>query len=132
MSGRDSLEELGAEPTDTIPNGFREAAEYYLKGNWFEAECALVELLRQNPRDPEAGLMLATLLRHTGRLEEATNHLDRLERFEGSRKWALEIRRERAKIAATQAAAGKAETAPEGASHEDARRGQTPVEAEAA
>jgi hypothetical protein len=39
--------------------------------------------------------MLATLLRHTKRYREAGASLDRLERFEGSEKWELEIRRER-------------------------------------
>jgi hypothetical protein len=43
--------------------------------------------------------MLATLLRHTGRLEEAVEHLDRLQRMEGSEKWGLEIQRERELLA---------------------------------
>ena len=39
--------------------------------------------------------MLATLLRHTGRLDEATRQLDTLARLEGAGKWELEIRQER-------------------------------------
>jgi len=77
-----------------------EAMEHYLKGNWFESECRLRELLRHNPRDLDAGLMLATLLRHTGRLPEASQQLDRLERFDGWERWAMEIGRERAALAA--------------------------------
>jgi len=74
---------------------FREAVEQYLQGNWFETECVLADLLRRNPRDVEAGLMLATLYRHTGRLEEAVERLAHLERLDEAAKWALEIDRER-------------------------------------
>ncbi len=79
----------------TSADAFAEALDHYLKGSWFEAECVLGELLRRDPRDIEAGLMLASLLRHTGRFDEAAGHLDRIERFEGGQKWGLEIRRER-------------------------------------
>ncbi len=77
-------------------DAYLEALDHYLKGNWFEAECLLRELLRRNPRDLEAGLTLATLLRHTGRLEESLEELNRLERFDGWERWAMEIGRERA------------------------------------
>jgi len=76
-------------------DAFAEALDHYLKGNWFEAESVLGELLRRSPRDIEAGLMMASLLRHTGRFDEAAGHLDRIERFEGGQTWGLEIRRER-------------------------------------
>jgi len=69
--------------------------EFYLQGQWFEAEKKLVSLLRQNPRDVEARLLIATLFRHTRRWEEALRQLDQLERLEASRAWALEIHRER-------------------------------------
>ncbi len=77
------------------PDAFVEALDHYLKGNWFEAESVLEGLLQTNPRDLEAGLLMAGLLRHTGRLDEAAAELDRIERFEGSQQWGLEIRRER-------------------------------------
>jgi hypothetical protein len=80
---------------DSCGDAFGEALEHYLKGNWFQAQRVLAGLLRQNARDLDARLMLATLLRHTGRLEEATGELDLLTQFEGADKWALEIRRER-------------------------------------
>ena len=38
--------------------------------------------------------MLATLMRHTGREEEAARQLDVLVRWEESQKWELEIRHE--------------------------------------
>ena len=74
---------------------FGEAVEQYLKGNWFETECILAGLLRRDPRDVDAGFMLATLYRHTGRLDEAADRLDQLERLDEGVKWALEISRER-------------------------------------
>ena len=77
---------------------FREASDHYLKGNWFEAERILVDLLDDDPRDVEAQLMLATLLRHTGRRDEAARHLDRLERLEQSAMWQWEIARERQRL----------------------------------
>lgn len=78
---------------------FAEAQEHYLKGNWFEAERILASLLREDARDLEARLMLATLLRHTRRYDEAGGELDVLVRFEGAGKWELEIGRERELLA---------------------------------
>jgi hypothetical protein len=81
--------------TDAVRDAFAAAQDHYLKGNWFEAERILSGLLAENPRDVDAGLMRATLFRHTGRFGEAAGELERVERFESSRKWELEIRRER-------------------------------------
>ncbi len=89
-----STEGTGPAENEDI-SAFREALDHYLKRNWFQAERLLRDLLRKNPRDLDAGLMLATLLRSTDRLEEAEKELDRLGRFETCRKWELEIRRER-------------------------------------
>jgi hypothetical protein len=99
---RHPLPQDSALPQDTFP----EAVDHYLKGNWFEAERVLVGLLRRDPRDVDAALMLATLLRHTGRLEEAATHLDRLERIEKSAKWEREILREREHLRELVAARG--------------------------
>jgi hypothetical protein len=74
---------------------FPVALDHYLKGNWFEAEQVLGGLLRANPRDVDAGLMLAALWRHTHRFDEARGQLERLVRYEGAAKWQLEIARER-------------------------------------
>ncbi len=73
---------------------FEEALAEYLKGNWFEAERRLSFLLRRDEHDLEARLLLATLLRHTKRLDEATSQLNLLARLDGAPRWALEIRRE--------------------------------------
>jgi hypothetical protein len=74
---------------------FPEALDYYLQGNWFQAERVLSLRLRQDAGDLDARLMLATLLRHTGRWEEAQRQLDLLERCEGAWKWGPEVYRER-------------------------------------
>ena len=74
---------------------FGEAVEHYLGGNWYEAQRVLGNLLRRNPRDIEAGLMWATVLRHAGRTREALEQLAQLERFDGHQKWVMEISHER-------------------------------------
>jgi hypothetical protein len=99
-------------------DAYLEATGQYLKGNWFEAECHLRELLRRDARDIEAGLMLATLLRHTGRLGEAARQLDRLQRLDGWERWAMEIGRERAYLASAPEAEGR-EAAQSGAEGSD-------------
>jgi len=73
---------------------FEEALEDYLKGNWFEAERKLNVLLRREEHDLEARLLMATLLRHTKRLDDATHQLNHLVRLDGAHRWALEIHRE--------------------------------------
>jgi hypothetical protein len=80
--------------SDPNADPLSEAIGPYLKGDWFEAERVLNRLLRRNRRDLEARLMLATLLRHTRRFDEATRQLNVLARLEGAAKWELEIRRE--------------------------------------
>ncbi len=82
---------------------FRRAMEQYLKGDWLESERTLRKLLRHDPRDVDARLMLATLLRHVGRLDEALGELALLARLQSARKWELEIRRERELIAEVRA-----------------------------
>ncbi len=95
--------EQAARASEREGDGYCEAVEYYLKGNWFEAECVLTRLLRQNPRDLDARLLLATLFRHVGRHEEALRELARIERSEGCQKWELEVHRERQWLSADQA-----------------------------
>jgi uncharacterized protein HemY len=78
---------------------FAQALDLYLKGDYFQAECLLVEMLGRNERDMDARLLLATMYRHNKRYDEAAKHLDTLRRFEGAEKWVLEIERERQLIA---------------------------------
>ena len=84
---------------DPQKDPFTEALDYYLKGDYYQAERMLELLLRRNLRDLDARLMLATLMRHTGRFEEAVRQLDTLARFEGAGKWDLEMRQERERLA---------------------------------
>ena len=86
-------------PLTPAKDTFTQALDLYLKGDYFQAECLLVEMLAANERDLDARLMLATLYRHNRRYDEAAKQLDALARFEGSEKWELEIERERALIA---------------------------------
>jgi hypothetical protein len=74
---------------------FGRAVDCYLKGDVYQTEQTLEELLRRNVRDLEARLMLATLLRRVKRFDEAKQHLDTLAKFEGASKWELEIQEER-------------------------------------
>jgi hypothetical protein len=99
--------QLNGQPATASADLFDTARNDYLKGNWFEAETALGRLLDINLLDMEARLMLATLLRRTGRFSEAEAHLDRLGRMDGAEKWKLEIARQRTRMA--QQAADKAE-----------------------
>jgi hypothetical protein len=73
---------------------FLSARGEYLKSRWAEAEQFLVQLLWETPDDVEARLMLATLLRHECRWEEAKEQLRRLQRWSRAAAWNLEIRRE--------------------------------------
>jgi hypothetical protein len=105
------------QPARTAPESgldlFSEAMDHYLKGNWFETEHLIGRVLRSNPRDVEARLLLATLLRHTGRREEAAAELHRLEALEGSQEWNLEISRERELLEAAGRPAEQADEAPD-------------------
>ena len=79
----------------TAEDLFRRAGREYLIGNWVKAEQLLTQLIRLNGRDVDAQLMLASLLRRTGQLTEASGRLRRLEATDGAEKWHSEIARER-------------------------------------
>jgi hypothetical protein len=77
---------------------FRQAQREYLKGNWFETESLLVRRLTDVPRDVESRLLLATMLRRVGRLEEARSHLADLAKLNASALWHVEMDEERRRI----------------------------------
>ena len=79
----------------TAEHLFRTAQREYLTGNWIKAEQLLTQLLDTNTKDIDAHLMMASLLRHTGQLAEASDRLRRLETMDGAEKWESEIARER-------------------------------------
>ena len=76
---------------DSKGQTFLEAQELYLKGSWFETECCLRALLKNNPYDADALLYLATLYRHTKRFSEAKRTISELERLDASFRWEYEI-----------------------------------------
>jgi len=78
---------------------FTEAQSTYLKGEWFHAEASLLRLLRHEPEDAEALLLLATLQRHTQKFDQARQTLNQLERLDDGQHWWYEIHRERQMIA---------------------------------
>jgi hypothetical protein len=88
-----------ARPTETVPAAgedlFRQAQGEYLRGNWYEAEGLLARQLRRQPGDVESRLLLATLLRHIKRYDEAHRELAHLEKLEGAVPWTTEIAAER-------------------------------------
>lgn len=77
---------------------FQQAITEYLKGDWLAAQRLLERLLKYNAHDAEARLTLATLLRRTGRLDDAARQLDQLARQDAALKWAQEIIREQSLI----------------------------------
>lgn len=79
--------------------GFALAMQHYLRGDWFEAERLLVSLLARDEEDVESRLMLATLLRHRKRFDEALRHLEFLQGIETAATWHWEICRERQLLA---------------------------------
>jgi thioredoxin-like negative regulator of GroEL len=86
---------VGSEQDTAVESLLARAQQEYLTGDWFETETLLQQILKDDQDDVDARLMLATLYRHTGRLEEADVCLGQLERMEQAGKWSLEISRER-------------------------------------
>ena len=70
---------------------YLEVLNHYLKGEWEKTECCAKAILRYNPNDVEVLLLLATLYRHTRRLDLAQETLTRLQLLEMSDKWYFEI-----------------------------------------
>ncbi|GEM_PF-1985759 len=78
---------------------FPKAQEAYLRGEWSHAESLLGRLLRRNPRDDDALLLLISLWRRTGRLDAAEQLLREFERLDAARRWYPEIQREKQLLA---------------------------------
>lgn len=74
------------------------AQEQYLRGHWVEAEQALRRVLTVNPDDPEARLLLASVLRRSGRSAEARAELSVLAASTAGGKWSFEVIRERQRL----------------------------------
>ncbi|MDO5553846.1 MAG: tetratricopeptide repeat protein [Planctomycetia bacterium] len=76
---------------DSSGDLYQEVLTHYLKGNWSAAESCAQSLLKYNPQDAEALLLLATLYRHLKRPEHAKAALNALKKLETSDKWFEEI-----------------------------------------
>lgn len=98
LAANDELDQSDGS-TEGVPSErdglFREAQGHYLRNDWVATEQLLLKLLKQESRDVESRLMLATLWRHQGRLAEAQRQLDRVARLEAAEPWKHEIAAER-------------------------------------
>lgn len=81
---------------------FPRASAKYLQRNWIDAERLLRGMLRRREHDVEAGLMLASVLRRTDRLDEAEHFLEEVARWSGSAAWNYELDFERRRIKVNQ------------------------------
>lgn len=88
----DDEAELAQQKSHTL---FNQAQREYLRGHWTEAESLLKRRLKLAERDIEARLLLATLYRHTKRLDAAREQLLQLDKYDESVHWQFEMRRER-------------------------------------
>lgn len=79
---------------------FVKARDAYLGRDWLTAETRLRALLDMAPLDGEAQLLLGTLLRRVGRLDEAEEAVLKLSRSDAGAAWLAEIAGELARITA--------------------------------
>jgi hypothetical protein len=83
---------------------FIRAQTEYLRGHWVESQSLLKQLLRRNPQDVEAHLLLASVHRRAQRIDMSRRQLRRIGALEGAEKWRLETERERAVLEGLSAA----------------------------
>ena len=79
------------ERPDTL---FIQAQHEYLKGHWGEAQTLLNRQIDQHPRDIESRLLLATLFRHSRKLDQSLQQLKEIKRFDEAVEWNFECTRE--------------------------------------
>jgi cytochrome c-type biogenesis protein CcmH/NrfG len=90
------------------------ARDAYLARDWLAAETKLRALLDLSPTDGEAQLLLGTLLRRVGRLDEAFAAFETLSRSDAGAPWLPALARELERIASARRppAAGELATLP--------------------
>jgi len=100
---------------------FVKARDAYLARDWLAAETKLRAVLDLSPTDGEAQLLLATLLRRVGRLEEAAAAFETLSRSDAGAPWLPAIARELERIASARqpSATGDANSLPLPRDHGD-------------
>ena len=72
-----------------------EAQSLYLQANYFEAEQSIAPYCRSDALDAEAAMLMASILRRTGRYSQAVALLDELSLADCGLTWLEEIERER-------------------------------------
>ena len=77
---------------------FIRAQAEYLRGHWLESQSSLKQLLRRDPQDVEAHLLLASVHRRAQRIDLSRRQLQRLCRLEGAAKWRTETEQELAAL----------------------------------
>ncbi len=78
----------------TVDAMFIAARDAYLSRDWLSAESKLRAALELAPTDGESQLLLATLLRRVGRLDEAREAIQKLSRSDAGAPWRSAIVRE--------------------------------------
>jgi hypothetical protein len=103
---------------------FVKARDAYLARDWLAAETKLRTLLDLSPTDGEAQLLLGTLLRRVGRLDEAAAALETLSRSDAGTPWLPAIGREMERIATARrpSTTGEAATLPIPRDHDESPR----------
>ena len=77
---------------------FIRAQSQYLRGHWVEAQTLLEELIRRDPGDVEAHLLLASVHRRARRIDLSRRQLRQVQDCPGAAKWRFEIGRELAAV----------------------------------
>ena len=77
---------------------FIRAQTEYLRGHWSESQSSLKQLLRRDPQDVEAHLLLASVHRRARRIDLSRRQLRRMCRLEGAAKWRTETEQEQAAL----------------------------------
>ncbi|MFM7292715.1 MAG: tetratricopeptide repeat protein [Planctomycetia bacterium] len=88
---------------------FVKARDAYLARDWLATETKLRALLDLAPTDGEGQLLLGTLLRRVGRLDEATAALETLSRSDSGAPWRSAVARELERIVAARRPADMAD-----------------------
>ena len=77
---------------------FREAQQFYLRGEYFEAEALLQRIFSSGQADVEAALLMVSILRRTRRWVQALYCIDRLMLLDQSTAWNQELQSERRRV----------------------------------
>ena len=114
-----SIQRLLEQVAPNSEEEFAWAQREYLRGNWYEAEAKLLDILERHPTDVAAGLALVGVLRHTGRRRTALTRLEQIGLLDAAGPWQFEIMRESALIRAGLDEGGEVSVQPDDATQED-------------